>query len=45
VPELAKHLREDVAQKSFDPAKPDPFSTVNVPLSPAATSTEKPAGS
>lgn len=42
VPDLAKHLRDDV--KPFDPSHPDPAESFNVPASASAAS-EKPAGS
>ncbi|MFT3782933.1 MAG: rhamnogalacturonan acetylesterase [Nibricoccus sp.] len=40
-PDLARHLVEGVAD--FNPAKPDPIDTLNIPASPAV-STEKPYG-
>ena len=42
VPELAKHLVNDAG--SFDPSKPDSTETVNIPISPVAGATVKPAG-
>lgn len=41
VPELAAFIRPDV--EPYDPARPDPFDSVNIPPSPRA-SFEKPAG-
>jgi lysophospholipase L1-like esterase len=43
VPELATRLAEDA--DTFDPAKPDPPEKVDIPASPSAGATEKPAGS
>lgn len=43
VPALATHLRQDAG--TFDPAKPDPVESVNIPASPVNGTTEKPAGS
>jgi lysophospholipase L1-like esterase len=42
VPELANHLTVDAG--SFDPAHPDALETFDIPLSPSASATEKPAG-
>ncbi len=43
VPGLAKHLADDVG--TFDPSKPDAPEAVDIPASPLAGKTEKPAGS
>ena len=43
VPELAKHLVQDAG--SFDPAKPDEPEKIDIPTSPPADTTKKPAGS
>lgn len=42
VPELAKHFAKDVG--TFDPANPDPPDKFEIPASPIASGTEKPAG-
>ncbi len=43
VPDLARHLLKELPP--FDPSRPDPMESFNIPASPTAGEVEKPAGS